>query len=131
MLALREAAAALESAGHTVLTRHLLDDNVEAAEATLSERDVFDRDLRWLREADLLIAEASGSSYGVGFEVGYVLGRAEQTGQRVIVLFSVARRPVISRLITGADHPACTTYGYSSTEDLLAFISAALAPVAP
>ncbi len=127
--AARALADLIEGHGHTVLTRHLLDDDVEAAESALSERDVFERDLRWLDAADLLIAEASGSSYGVGFEVGYVLGRAHATGQRVLLLYDRARRPNVSRLIAGNAHGACTTYPYSSTEDLLNFVERFLAPV--
>ena len=120
----------LEGAGHTVLTKHLLDDNVDAAESALSEREVFERDLQWLHGADVLVAEASGSSYGVGFEVGYVLGRAERTGQRVLLIYSEARRPAVSRLIAGNAHPACTTYAYRDIQDLLRFTAATLSPVA-
>ena len=119
----------LERGGHTVLTRHLLADDVEAAESALSERDVFERDLGWLNAADLLIAEASGSSYGVGFEVGYVLGRAEQTGQRAVLVYDIARAPHVSRLIAGNTHPACTTYPYRDVADLLRFVEVLLAPV--
>src|SRR6266849_2935055 len=85
----------LQRLGHDVLTTHLLADDVEAAESKLSEHDVFRRDLDWLSRCDVLVAEASGSSYGVGFEVGYVLGRAQATGQRVILLYDVTRRHAI------------------------------------
>jgi hypothetical protein len=128
--AARALAGWLETAGHTVLTKHLLDDDVEGAESALSEREVFERDLRWLHAADVLVAEASGSSYGVGFEVGYVLGRAERTGQRVLLVYDEARGPAVSRLIAGNIHPACTTYAYRDTSDLLGFVAASLAPVA-
>ena len=117
----------LEQLGHTVLTRHLLLDDVDAREAQLNEREVFERDLRWLEAADVLIAEASGSSYGVGFEVGYVIGRAAQTAQRVLLLYDAARRPLVSRLIAGNTHPACTTYPYRDTGDLLQFVRVFLA----
>ena len=70
----------------------------------------------------MLVAEASGSSYGVGFEVGYVLGRAGASGQRVVLLYDTARRDKVSRLITGNDDGACTTFGYGSIEELTAFI---------
>jgi len=120
----------LEREGHTVLTRHLLADDVEASESALSERDVFERDMDWLRRADLLIAEASGSSYGVGFEVGYVLGRAERSGQRVLLLFDAARRDRVSRLIAGNAHPRCTTYAYASAAELQRAVQDFLAPVA-
>jgi hypothetical protein len=127
--AARALAGELISMGHVVLTGHLLDDNVETAESSLTEREVFERDMRWLSEADLLVAEASGSSYGVGFEVGYVLGRSDVTGQRVVLLYDAAKRPVVSRLISGNVHPNCTTYSYANAEDLRRFIHAFLAPV--
>lgn len=127
--AARALADALEAMGHVVLTRHLLEEGVETAEAQLTERAVFERDLEWLTAADILIAEASGSSYGVGFEVGYVLGRADVTGQRVLLLYDAARRGLVSRLISGNAHPNCTTYPYRDADDLLRFVSTCLAPV--
>ena len=128
--AARALAVSLECLGHTVLTRHLLADDVETGESALTEREVFERDLRWLDSADLLIAEASGSSYGVGFEVGYVLGRADATGQRVLLFYDAQRRAMVSRLISGNSHPRCTTYPYRDAADLLRFVETFLAPVA-
>jgi len=91
----------LQRHGHEVLTTHLLADNVETAESRLTERDVFRRDLAWLTACDVLVAEASGSSYGVG---------------------DTARRDKVSRLITGNDDGACATFGYASIEELIGFI---------
>jgi len=122
----RAVCARLEHHGHEVQTKHLLADNVETAESQITEREVFRRDLGWLSACDVLVAEASGSSYGVGFEVGYVLGRAHASGQRVVLLYDTARRDNISRLITGNDDQACTTFGYGSIEELTAFIDKAL-----
>jgi nucleoside 2-deoxyribosyltransferase len=112
----------LERHGHEVLTTHLLADNVETAESQLTEEHVFRRDLDWLGACDVLVAEASGSSYGVGFEVGYVLGRAHATGQRVVLLYDRSRQHAISRLITGNRDAACTTFGYGSIDELTTFI---------
>jgi len=122
VLAGRAICERLQRHGHEVLTTHLLADNVDSAEARITEHQVFRRDLEWLTSCDVLVAEASGSSYGVGFEVGYVLGRAETTGQRVILLYDTARRDKVSRLITGNDAAACTTFGYGSIDELTAFI---------
>ena len=129
VLALRTLADTLERAGHVVLTRHLLADDVETAESALSERQVFDRDLRWLTAADVVIAEASGSSYGVGFEVGYVLGLSEHTAKRVLVLYQAARRAYVSRLITGNSHPGCVTYAYQDGDDLARVVSGFLSSI--
>jgi nucleoside 2-deoxyribosyltransferase len=112
----------LQHHGHEVLTTHLLSDDVNEAESELTEERVYRRDLEWLSACDVLVAEASGSSYGVGFEVGYVLGRARDTGQRVFLLYDAARRPAISRLITGNCDEACTTFSYNTLTDLAAFI---------
>ena len=118
----RAICARLQHHGHEVLTTHLLADDVDTAEASLSETDVYRRDLVWLTSCDVLVAEASGSSYGVGFEVGYVLGRAAASGQRVVLLYDTARRHAVSRLLTGNCDARCATFGYSSIDELVAFV---------
>lgn len=118
----------LQHHGHDVLTTHLLADDVETAESALTEADVYRRDLEWLASCDLLVAEASGSSYGVGFEVGFVLGRAHLTGQRVLLLYNAERRGLISRLIVGNCDKFCTTVEYTSMEDLATIIDRRFSP---
>ena len=50
LLAVRALAALLERRGHTVMTHHLLSDDVDTAESALSEREVFERDVPgWTR----------------------------------------------------------------------------------
>jgi nucleoside 2-deoxyribosyltransferase len=123
VLAGRAIAERLQRHGHEVLTLHLLSDEVDAAESQLTEEEVYRRDIEWLSTCDVLVAEASGSSYGVGFEVGYVLGRARHTGQQIVVLYDAERRHSISRLITGnCDAVCCTTFGYRSIDELTAFV---------
>ena len=112
--------------GHEVLTSHLLDDDVDRAESRLTDRDVYARDLAWLTSADAIVAEASGSSYGVGFEVGFVLGRAAATGQRALVLFQASRQGQVSRLLSGLDHPHAALLAYQSHAEIDAFLEANL-----
>ena len=112
----------LQEHGHEVLTTHLLADDVDRAESALTEARVYQRDIEWLSRCDVLVAEASGSSYGVGFEVGYIIGRAAQTHQRVLLVYQAARRQAVSRLITGNCDAACTTFAYETVEDLVRFI---------
>jgi len=120
----------LEAHGHEVLTTHLLADDVDRAEAALTEAEVYRRDLDWLTRCHVLVAEASGSSYGVGFEVGYVIGRAHQTRQRVVLVYNATRRQAVSRLIAGNCDPACTTFAYETLDELVAFIDRELGPAA-
>ncbi len=126
--AIREIVSRLERYGHEVLTAHLMQDDVEALESRLGEDEVYARDVGWLQACDAIVAEASGSSYGVGFEVGYVLARASETGQRVFLLYDAGRRGSISRLIAGNTDPRCVRFGYSSLSDLGTFLDAHFAP---
>jgi hypothetical protein len=123
---LRSLVSALEAAGHTILTKHLLEDDVDGAESALTERAIYERDIRWLDACDVLVADASGSSFGVGFEVGYVLGCSERTDQRVVLLYQSERRDRISRLIVGNAHPRCRTIAYDDPRDLAREVVAAL-----
>ncbi|MDR3678274.1 MAG: nucleoside 2-deoxyribosyltransferase, partial [Acidobacteriota bacterium] len=63
----------LEELGHQVLTRHLVDDDARAADRLLGPQAVYERDMAWLQECDLFIGEVSGSSFGLGYEAGYLL----------------------------------------------------------
>jgi 2'-deoxynucleoside 5'-phosphate N-hydrolase len=128
LLAARRIHDGLRGLGHDVLTSHLLEDDVDAAESRLTDHDVYRRDLEWLTSADVVVAEASGSSYGVGFEVGFVLGGAARSNQRALVFYDAARQGRVSRLISGLDHPAARVLAYRSLDEIDAFLQAELPP---
>jgi len=65
---------ALAENGHSVLTAHLVESDAMAAEAALSTGDVYSRDVAWIRECNILMAEVSAPSHGVGYEIGFALG---------------------------------------------------------
>jgi hypothetical protein len=115
----RKMVACLESLGHEVLTRHLVDDGARAADSLLGPQAVYERDMAWIRQCDLFIAEASGSSFGVGFEAGYLLGAATA---KVILFFKSDRIDKLSFLITGNTHLNCTLVPYASPEEVESFI---------
>ena len=60
--------------GHEVLTRHLIREDAWKADRSISPQEVYRRDMTWLKQCDLFVAEVSGSSFGLGFETGYLLG---------------------------------------------------------
>jgi nucleoside 2-deoxyribosyltransferase len=128
VIAAREIASRLDRHGHRILTSHLLRDDVDELEAGVTERAVFERDVAWLDACDAIVAEASGSSYGVGFEVGYVMARAPATGQRVFLLYDAAKRSSVSRLVAGNSDSHCTTFAYDSLAALGRFIDQHFGP---
>ena len=115
----------LEDLGHEVLTRHLVSDDARERDRLLGPQAVYERDMAWLRQCDLFIAEVSGSSFGLGFEAGYLLGA---TQNKVVLIYKLSVEDKISLLITGNAHPNCTLVPYSSLADVEAFIKTHIGP---
>jgi hypothetical protein len=113
----------LERLGHEVLTRHLVDDDAWERDRLISPQDVYRRDMAWLQQCEVLIAEVSGSSFGLGFETGYLLGA---TAKKVILFYRRDLEKKISLLITGNTHPNCTLAPYSNVTDVETFITSNL-----
>jgi nucleoside 2-deoxyribosyltransferase len=61
---------ALLAEGHHVLAGAVAAEDVGAHGESLEPRAIFERDLKWLGEADVLVAEVSAPSIGVGYEIG-------------------------------------------------------------
>jgi len=115
LTAARRMVELLESMGHEVLTRHLVEDNAAQLDRSLPAAAVFERDMNWLRQCDIFIAEVSGSSFGLGFETGYVLGSSDR---QAVLFYRRDAAPRISLLITGNTHPNCVLEPYSEGEEM-------------
>lgn len=105
----------LQSMGHEVLTSHLIREDAWEADRSVAPQEIFARDMKWLEQCDLFVAEVSGSSFGLGFETGYLLGA---TKKRTILLYQREAEPGISLLITGNTHPNCVLVPYSQLDQL-------------
>src|SRR5947207_1172423 len=87
----------LEAMGHIVLTKHLVRDDAWEADRLITPQQVYERDMKWLTECDCFMAEVSGSSFGLGFETGYLLGA---TNKQVVLFYRKEVEKKISLLIT-------------------------------
>jgi nucleoside 2-deoxyribosyltransferase len=105
----------LQSLGHEVLTSHLVLEDAWEADRRVPPQEIFARDMSWLAQCDLFVAEVSGSSFGLGFETGYLLGATEK---KTILFFDRIAEQRISLLITGNTHPNCTLVPYSRLDEL-------------
>ena len=115
----RRIVSLLEAMGHDVLTKHLVRDDAWELDRLISSQDVYKRDMKWLQECDCFIAEVSGSSFGLGFETGYLLA---STSKRVVLFYRRELEKKISLLITGNTHPGCTLVPYSDVEEMEMFV---------
>ena len=109
----QELMAALLAGGHKIPTAHLADSTVTDLEARVSAREVFERDVAWIRAAEVLIAEVSIPSHGVGYEVGLALAE----GKKVLCLSLEGRK--ISKMITGNSHPGLRARTYQDSAEAI------------
>ena len=104
---------------HTVLTEHVGDlslsklENVENREVA-----IYEQDTAWLRESDIVIAECSTPSLGVGYEMAY----AEAHGKPVHIFYRAANP--ISAMLTGDSY--FHIHPYSSEEDIYPLLDSIL-----
>jgi len=97
--------------GHDIPTSHLAQVEVMDNERVLDPRDVYERDVDWIKNCDVLIAEVSMPSHGVGYEIAFALG----IRKRVLCLHQQDRK--VSKMITGNSDPALRTVSYGTVED--------------
>ncbi|MGO4937435.1 nucleoside 2-deoxyribosyltransferase [Fundicoccus sp. Sow4_H7] len=85
---------------HQVLTEHIGDNLVtDEGEKNLSDKEIRDRDIAWIVESDVMIAETTRPSLGVGYELAY----AEFLQKPVIILHRQEVSP-LSAMIAGTDY---------------------------
>ncbi len=109
----KEIVQALITDGHHVPTADLADSEVIALEKIIDPLEVYCRDTNWIQGCDVLIAEISTPSHGVGYEIGYAL----TLGKPVICLH---RSDVtVSKMILGNQDGNLSIFSYRTIEDAL------------
>lgn len=96
---------------HVVPTAHLAESGVLAVEAGIAPQEVYTRDVAWIRGCDVLIAEVSLPSHGVGYEIAFSLGLSKP----VLALHQEKRK--ISKMISGNPDPKLSVSSYQTPED--------------
>ena len=76
-------------------------------ESELTDAEIFSRDVAWLGEADAVVAEVTGPSLGVGYEIGM----AEALGKPVLCLHRGMEGRRLSAMIRGNGYLALREYG--------------------
>lgn len=90
-----------------VLTEHIGDPSLTCAgNDGPSDRFIHDRDLEWLQAADVLVAEVTTVSMGVGYEIG----RAVETRKPVLCLFRPSGGNNLSAMIAGCANLKLVNY---------------------
>jgi 2'-deoxynucleoside 5'-phosphate N-hydrolase len=106
-----------------VLTEHVGDPGLsERGDDGPNDRFIHDRDMAWLKESDLVVAETTTASLGVGYELGWAAALRKPT----LCLFRGDAGRRLSAMVAGC--PGIKTVFYSRMEEaqdhIIAFIDA-------
>ena len=96
----------------TVVTEHVGDAQITQEGEGAPDREIHDRDIAWLRECDVIVAEVTAPSLGVGYE----LGRAVEWGKRIVCLYRTSPGKKLSGMIAGA--PGVVVHQYTDVGEL-------------
>lgn len=104
-----------------VLTEHIGKADVEEKEkeAGLTDEAIYQQDTAWIRECDLLIAECTSPSLGVGYELAY----AEAIGKPCRILYN-ASRARLSAMLAGDAY--FEIFPYHNEEELFSMLETIL-----
>jgi nucleoside 2-deoxyribosyltransferase len=108
----------LEKKGHKVLDHHISSPNVIEIEDKMTDKEIYNQDIKWLKECDGVIAETSLPSLGVGYEISYAL---DSLHKPVLGLYNKSKTP-ISAMISGNTSKYLTLCSYNDTSELLKHI---------
>ena len=100
-----------------VLTEFIGESTLEETEAaTMTDFDIYERDMALLRSADAVVAECSTPSLGVGYE----LGSADAMGLPVYILYRPGESRRLSAMVGGNRN--FRQMPYASREEALAAV---------
>jgi nucleoside 2-deoxyribosyltransferase len=95
-----------------VISEHLDKKTTGTQAASTADEHIYARDVGWIRESDVLVAEVTQPSVGVGYEIAY----AEAHGKPVLALYCLDADTSISAMIFG--NPYITTITYKHLDQL-------------
>lgn len=111
---------AIKSAGAQVLSEIFVHDAIHLGGSPLPETEIYIRDTEMIREADIIIAEVTNPSLGVGYELAY----AETLGKPILCLFDSASGRSLSAMIQGNPYNTVITYADDVPVDEIAAFTA-------
>jgi 2'-deoxynucleoside 5'-phosphate N-hydrolase len=94
-----------------VSTEHIGSPNLSADGEAASPRAIHDRDLDWLQSSDVIVAEVTTPSLGVGYEIAHAI----QWRKPVLCLFRTGTAQSLSAMISGC--PGVTVREYAKVDD--------------
>jgi len=98
-----------------VLTEHVGYKDIEKSEKNHSDSYIFERDVSWLKSSDIMVADVTVPSLGVGYEIGF----AENLDIPILCLYNPKNKKPLSAMITGNKNITWKEYNNLEEAELL------------
>ena len=80
-----------------VLTEHVGSKGIDKSELINSDQYIYERDIDWLKKSDVMVADVTVPSLGVGYEISF----AEELNIPILCLFNPKNKKSLSAMISG------------------------------
>lgn len=97
---------AIQSAGGEVISEVFVHDAIQYGGSPLPAEEIYQRDIAMIQEADVVIAEVTNPSLGVGYELAY----AETLKKPIACLFDETSGRKLSAMILGNAYNSIIAY---------------------
>jgi len=116
--------AYLEEHHGTVLDKHVADPHLTIeGDGEIPPHEIYNQDLEWLLRSDVVVAEVTTVSHGVGFELGYfVRHHRDDPTNRVLCLYRPTPGKILSAMFSGC--PQALLANYKTIEEAYRHIDA-------
>jgi nucleoside 2-deoxyribosyltransferase len=88
------------------LTEHVASAEITSTGEDIDPVQIFERDVAWVKEADVLVAEVTNPSLGAGYEIAL----AESLGKPILCLFNTSLSRTLSGMIRGNKYLSMKNY---------------------
>ncbi len=103
---------AIKSTGATLMSEIFVHDALNLGGSPLPEEQIYERDINMIKECDVVIAEVTNPSLGVGYELGF----AETLHKPILCLSDTHSDKKLSAMVTGNPYNRVENYSSSTIE---------------
>ncbi len=90
-----------------ILTEYVGDQNLSSyGQKNFTDEQIYEKDTQWLKIADVIVAEVTTPSLGVGYEIAF----AESLGKKILCLYRENGSKSLSSMIKGDKNLDVKTY---------------------
>ncbi len=104
-----------EKCGGEVLTKHVADPNLSNKGENMPFKEIYERDIKWLEECNIVFADITIASVGVGYEISY----AENLGKKIYATYEKGSN--VSGLLSGDEK--IELFAYESIDEVIELIN--------